>query len=127
MRRMFGVLVAVVALGGCGIDSTGDSSSPLIEITSPILQIVRGNVTFSANVLDDTGVASVQFLADGDLLLDDDEAPYATSWDASGLAEGSQHTLRVVATDLAGNMASLSKVVTVNNSAPNLRGGPAQR
>jgi len=120
-RTIRAVMLGLVGLAGigCGISDESDASAPLIEITSPILQTVRGNVTFSANVLDDRGVARVRFLVDGNLLLEDTEAPYVTNWDATGLAEGSQHTLRVEATDLSGNSASISKLVTVNNGAPN--------
>ena len=125
-RYAFAVLAAGLG-SGCGLDSTGDSSSPLIEITAPRLSVVAGNVDFSANVLDDTGVAEVRFLVDGTLLFTDTEGPYLTSWDTTvGVVEG-LHTMQVQATDLSGNTASVSKQVTVNNGAPNLRGRIAQR
>ena len=94
--------MGLAGAAACGLgDSTGDSSAPLIEITAPRLSVVSGNVDFSASVLDDTGVARVRFLADGNVLLEDTEAPYLTSWDTTnGVSEG-QHTLRVEATDLA--------------------------
>ena len=48
----------------------------------------------------------------------DSNAPYATSWNATGIASGS-YDLRVVVTDLAGNVyTSGATTVNVDSTAP---------
>lgn len=121
MLRTQSVLLGAVGLGlgGCGgLGPSGDSFAPVVEITSPLTQIVRGRVDFSAKVLDDTGVARVVFLVDGVPRFEDTSAPYITDWLTTAAADG-PHTLRVEAEDLSGNRASVSRSVIVNNAAPN--------
>lgn len=108
-----------LALGGCGgFGTETDGSAPVVEITSPRSGSVRGRVDFSANVLDDTGVARVRFLVDGVLLFEDISAPFVTDWLTTTATDG-PHTLSVDAEDVSGNRASASRSVTVNNAAPN--------
>jgi hypothetical protein len=114
------ILLGVVGggLGGCfGLGTTTDSFAPVIDLTSPLSQQVRGRVDYSAEVFDDTGVARVRFLIDGVLLFEDKSAPYITDWLTTGFADG-PHTLRVEAEDDSGNQASVTRAVTVNNAAP---------
>ena len=116
--RILGITLIGLAAAGCGL-GTEESFSPVITITSPQTQTVRGMVDFSANVLDDTGIEEVRFYADGVLLSTDTEGPYQVLWNTlSGVADGS-HTLRVEADDISGNSSSASRVVTVSNSVPN--------
>jgi thermitase len=65
---------------------------------------------------DNVSVASVSLYADGALVGADTSAPYVFSWNTSSLAAGSQHTLRAVAADQAGNSSSVSITVTVRAS-----------
>ena len=107
-----------LAAAGCGL-GTEESFSPVISITSPRTQTVRGIVDFSANVLDDTGIDEVRFYADGVLLGTDSEGPYQVLWNTlEGVADGN-HTLRVEADDISGNSSSVSQVVIVSNAVPN--------
>lgn len=105
-------------LGGCGLGTATDSFAPSVDITSPLTQVVRGRVAYSANVLDDTGVSRVIFLVDGVPLFEDTVAPYVTEWDTTSVTNG-DHTLRVEAEDIDGNRSSESRSVTVNNATPN--------
>jgi hypothetical protein len=115
---MLGIALIGLTVAGCGL-GTEESFSPVITITSPQTQTVRGIVDFSANVLDDTGIEEVRFYADGVLLATDTEGPYQVMWNTlNGVADGN-HTLRVEADDISGNSSSVSRVVTVSNSVPN--------
>lgn len=118
--RMRTTLLGLAVLGlGCGFGGTTNSFPPIVDITSPLTQTVRGLVDFSANVSDDTGVAGVIFFVDGVQLATDTSAPFITTWNTTTLTDGQQYTLRVVAEDIQGNQASASRVVIVNNAAPN--------
>ncbi len=106
----------MLGLGACFGDPTAsDGSAPIVVITSPTADVVSGTVTFSANVVDDFGVASVQFLAGSALLLDDRAPPYETPWGTVNFADG-PILLRVIARDIAGNESQVTKNVTVDNT-----------
>lgn len=95
-----------------------DTTSPTVSISGPSNNsTVSGSTTVSANASDNVGVASVQFKLDGnDLGSADTASPYSTTWDTTGVSNGS-HTLTAVAKDAAGNTATSSSVtVTVSNS-----------
>lgn len=106
------------AVAGCGLGTGTNSFAPVVDITSPLTQVVRGRVAFSANVLDDTGVSRVLFLVDGVLLAEDSSAPFITDWDTTTSPDG-EHTIRVEAEDIEGNRSAKSRVVRVNNATPN--------
>src|SRR5262249_9127360 len=64
-----------------------------------------------------SGVASVQFLVDGNVVGTDTTAPYLTGWNSATTANGS-HTITIRATDGAGNVATSAPLqVTVSNVA----------
>jgi chitinase len=67
----------------------------------------------TVNASDNVAVTSVSLYADGALVGADTSAPYVFSWNTSSLAAGSQHTLRAVAADQAGNSTGVSITVTV--------------
>ena len=91
---------------------------PVITITAPSSgAYVSGNVTVTSNATDNVGVASVQFKLDGANLgaaLTGAGPTYSTVWNTAGAGDG-PHTLLAVASDAAGNSASSSLSVTVNN------------
>ncbi|HXI90941.1 MAG TPA: Ig-like domain-containing protein [Blastocatellia bacterium] len=96
-----------------------DTTPPLVGFQQPqaggTVGISQGEqVTVSAS--DNVGVASVSLYADGALVGSDTAAPYSFSWNTSSLSAGSQHTLRAVAGDQAGNSSSVSITVTVGAS-----------
>jgi hypothetical protein len=116
--RAFLLAIGAFAIGGCGFDTASDSFAPVVEITAPLTQIVRGGVAFSANVVDDTGVSRVIFLVDGVPLAEDTVAPYVTEWATTSVPNG-EHTIRVEAEDIDGNRSGTSRLVIVNNQSPN--------
>ena len=94
-----------------------DTTAPTVSITAPATgATVQGVVSVTANASDDVGVQSVQFKLDGaNLGAADTTAPYSSSWDTRGVANGS-HTLTAVAADAAGNQKTATDVaVTVSN------------
>ncbi|MBN9520556.1 DUF4082 domain-containing protein [bacterium] len=98
-----------------------DTTPPSVAITSPTGgSTVSGTTTVTASASDNVGVTSVQFLLDGaNLGSQDTAAPYSVSWNTATASNGS-HTLSAVARDAAGNTATASVTVTVNNVAAGL-------
>ncbi len=116
--RLVAPLLFVGGVAGCGFGDDGDRFPPIVTITSPNTQIVRGLVTFSADVADDTGVSLVRFFVDDTMIFEDTHAPFTTEWDSTTVPDG-PHLLRVRAFDPTGNGGSIGKNVTVSNLPPN--------
>ena len=101
-------------LANCG---TTVDNPPTVSLTNPTDgSTVSGTVNVTADASDDNGVTQVQFFVDGASLFVDDTAPYAASWDTTGYSEGN-HTVSAAATDTAGQTATSSVSVTVQNGA----------
>jgi hypothetical protein len=99
-------------------DVASDTTAPTVRITTPgDGATVAGMVQVEAEVVDAGGIASVQLTANDAVLATATAAPYGASWDTSALANGS-YTLSAVATDTAGNRATTSIQVTVDNGGP---------
>ncbi len=102
------------------VTTTGDfTTTPSVSITAPANgAAIAGSVVVSANAVDNSGVAGVQFMLDGAKLgqLATGSGPsYSISWDTTTASNGS-HTLTAVAQDSFGNSATAGSVsVTVNN------------
>jgi hypothetical protein len=100
----------------------GDITNPNVSITSPSSGAsVSGTVSVTASASDNVGVSSVKFYVDGALASSSSVAPYAFSWNTSGVANGT-HTLMATAFDAAGNSNSTSIPVSVNTTV--LQPGP---
>jgi subtilisin family serine protease len=96
---------------------SADATPPTIAINSPGTgSTVSGSVSIQASASDNIGVASVIFCVDGAQVAKVTAAPYAASWNTTTAANGT-HTLMATASDLAGNTASASLTVTVNNTS----------
>lgn len=111
------VTVTVVASNPC---SGGDTTPPTVSITNPTSnQTVSGTQPVAASASDNCGVASVQFLLDGQALGNPvTSPPYAVTWDSTTASNGT-HTLSAQAIDTSGNQATSGTVtVTVQNPAP---------
>ncbi|MGD8455911.1 MAG: transglycosylase domain-containing protein [Anaerolineales bacterium] len=91
------------------IQVTVDNTPPTVQITQPaegqtFSFPLERTVNFLAKAEDNLGVAKVEFSVDGDSLPSLTEPPYAAAW--QGLV--GDHTLEVIATDLAGNKTETS-------------------
>lgn len=89
-----------------------DTQAPTVSITAPAAgAVVSGSVAVDVSASDNVGVERVALYANGQLVAESSEAPYAFSLDTSVFADGSL-TLTAKAWDAAGNWAS-SKAVTI--------------
>jgi thermitase len=75
---------------------------------------VSGTVSVAASANDNSGVISVTFAIDGITCLERTALPYGFSWDTRAVTNGI-HVLTSVARDAAGNSATSSISVIVNN------------
>jgi hypothetical protein len=92
---------------------TIDSSGPKVTITPPLSAQVADLVKVTADVTDNVGVGSVQFVVDGvDRGQPVTTAPYVLEWDSRTVMNG-PHTIAARARDTAGNL-TLSPPITVN-------------
>jgi len=90
-----------------------DFTAPAVAITSPASSApLSGTVAVKMNASDNVAVARTELYLDGALYGTAGSAPYAVSWDTSGVGNGS-HTLVAKAYDAAGNVG-ISSPVTVN-------------
>jgi hypothetical protein len=100
-----------------------DTTPPTVSVSAPGAgAIVAGNaVAVSAVATDDVGVVGVQLRLDGAPLgAEDTSAPYGTTWNTTGAANG-RHALTAVARDAAGHQTvSAPTMVAVDNTG----GGP---
>lgn len=101
----------------CGGGST--DNPPSVSITNPSDgATVSGTVSVTADASDDDAVTQVEFFVDGGSIgVDSDSSDgWSTSWDTTAYADGS-HSVSATATDTAGQTASDSVSVTVDNIA----------
>ncbi len=99
----------------CKLFANFVNAPPAVQITNPAEgQGLSGTVPVAATASDDTGVAKVEFYADGALQFTDAGAPYGFDWDVTGLEAGS-HTLKAVAYDTGGLTGSHQITVFVAN------------
>jgi endonuclease G len=99
------------------IDVQGDTTPPTVSLTSPEEgSKLGGNLTLTADASDtESGVASVDFLVDGNLVGTSTAAPYKTVWSSWTVANGA-HAITARAHDVAGNVATSAAVsITTNN------------
>lgn len=101
-------------------DVAADTLPPQVVITSPTAGTVSETVPVSANATDETGIAGVQFLLNGQNLgTEVTAAPYTVTWNTVAAANGS-HTLAARARDFGGNTTMSAPItVTVANTQPN--------
>ena len=99
--------------------SVCDNSPPTVNLTSPTNgSQVSGIQTLSASATDDIAVANVRYQVDGSNFGSPiTTSPYSLAWNTTTVPNGS-HTITAIAFDAAGNQASSSATVNVNNVAP---------
>jgi len=106
-------------LRGKPIKVTGDVAAPTVTITSPASgATVSGAINVAVSTSDNVGVTSVSLSIDaGSAVSTSTASPFTNTWNSASVANGA-HTLKVTATDAAGNKATSSIQVNVNNVAP---------
>ena len=105
----------LVAGGGGGGDT---DNPPSVSLTNPAAgATVSGTVNVTADASDDNSVSQVEFFIDGFSIGWDTDGSdgYSASWDTTADADGG-HTVEAAVTDSAGQTASDSISVTVDNS-----------
>ena len=95
-----------------------DTTPPTVSLASPPPS-VSGTQILTANASDtQSGIASVQFLADGQPLATVTTAPYSFSWNTTSVSP-IQHTLTAIPKDEAGKTATSAHLtVTVLDTPP---------
>jgi len=96
---------------------TTDTTAPTVSFLSPTKDaLLSGTVAISAFASDASGVSNVKFSIDGTTLKTDSTSPYSASLDTTGYSNAA-HTLKLDATDKAGNTNSASLSVSISNVA----------
>ncbi len=100
-------LTGALALAAPGVASAADVSPPTNVVLAGVAdqQHVRGALTLSATAADDTGIARIEFYANGVKVAADQIAPYTGGLDTGQFPDGSTVTLFARAFDAAGNSA----------------------
>ncbi|MBU1701408.1 MAG: hypothetical protein KJ970_09510 [Candidatus Eisenbacteria bacterium] len=122
-KLIFTSMLAAICLVSCGDGDSGtqptvDTTDPAVTILQPVTgaTVPAGNVIISAQATDNEEIAKVEFYVDGSKIGEDASGAaniYVYTWDATGLANGSAHTLRARALDTSGNGADASVMVTI--------------
>ena len=95
-----------------------DATPPTVALTAPTDgATVGGNVALSADASDNMGLQKVQFFANGESIGADVTAPYSINWNSSAYLDDLV-SLEARAFDLAGNTATDTSTVRVDNTAP---------
>lgn len=110
---------AAVASLTVTVKAAPDTIAPVVSYQQPQMGGTVGASSAESiivNATDNTAVAIVSLYADGSLVGTLSSAPYEFQWNTSSLAAGTQHTLKAVATDQAGNSSSVSINVSVRDT-----------
>jgi len=96
---------------------SSDTQAPAVTLTAPLGGATVSNTTpISATATDNVAVVGLQFQVDGtNLGAELGSAPYTKSWDTLTVSNGT-HSVRAVARDEAGNLATNGVLVTVSNT-----------
>jgi hypothetical protein len=113
--------VATSAAADVTVGNVVSDLPPEVALTAPAASsTLSGTVTLSANASDDVGIARVEFLAGTTVVGTDTSAPYSTTWDTTGVADGSV-SLTARATDSADQVTTSAAVAaTVDNHGPSV-------
>ncbi|MCB9652680.1 MAG: VCBS repeat-containing protein [Deltaproteobacteria bacterium] len=101
---------------------TSQNPGPAVEILSPLPSPTAsygGLMTVDTEVEDANGILNVAFRIDGGSALIAAAPPYQAVFDTTSFADGN-HTIRVDATDLLGNVTTTSLVARFDNTGPTI-------
>ncbi len=101
---------------GSNCNVSGDPTPPTVSITAPTngSTVSGAGVNITASASDNIGVTKIEFLIDNVVKGTDTSSPYAYTWDST-TATNASHSIVAKAYDAAGNIASSTVTVTVNN------------
>lgn len=92
-----------------------DTTAPTVSISSPgAAATVAGTISVQGTASDNVGVTTLQFYVDNQVVTSVNSSPFAFPLNTANYANGT-HTLKVTASDAAGNIGSASVSVNVNN------------
>jgi hypothetical protein len=95
-----------------------DTTAPAATVTAPTSSSVSGTVTVSATATDSVGVTGMTLKIDGAQVATSTSGSVGYSWNTSGLAAGSSHSIVATASDACGNVGtSATKTVTIGSGA----------
>ncbi|MBK9964544.1 MAG: choice-of-anchor J domain-containing protein [Holophagales bacterium] len=95
-----------------------DTTAPIATVTAPTATTVSGSVTISATGTDNVAVTGMTLSIDGVQVATSTVSAIAWTWNATGLAAGSSHTISVTARDACGNVSpAATKSVTIAGAA----------
>lgn len=96
-----------------------DNTGPTVAFVTPAAgTMLSGTAKVTATASDASGVAKLEVLAGDTVLGEDTTAPYAISFDTTGLDGSTSLVLR--ATDKLGMTSSITRTVSVDNIAPTI-------
>lgn len=100
-----------------GLFVTDNASPPSGALTAPLDGATLGGlVPLAASASDDTGVASVRFILDGNTVVSTaTAAPYAYAWNSAMVPDG-PHTLGCEVSDVSGHVSACANAATVTVS-----------
>ena len=95
--------------------SQKDATTPVVSISSPSNGVtIAGTINVAVSASDNVGVKSVSLAVNGTNVSSNSTSPFTNSWNSGTVANGT-YTLTVTASDAAGNKATSSIQVSVNN------------
>lgn len=95
-----------------------DTQAPTVQITNPGNgSQINQSIVIEANATDAAGVAKLEFYIDGQRVATKTASPYTFNWNTASVTDG-QHTIKVVATDIAGRSSEQSATVTFTKIIP---------
>ena len=95
-----------------------DSQAPSLTLTNPANgSVISQPITIDATASDESGIAKVEFFIDDQRVAGITAAPFSYNWNTNNSTDG-DHSIRVVATDIAGRISEQTATVTLSHSAP---------
>ena len=95
--------------------STDDSTPPVVALLTPISgQTVSDSVLITGFASDNVGIDHVKFFINDDLVETVPDSPYTHLWNTFDLANGTEHIIRMVARDFAGNESTAQPVFVLS-------------
>jgi hypothetical protein len=113
---------------GCSVSMTADKTvtatftdhePPSVSLTQPAAGVRAGTIAIAATASDNDAVKQVFFAVGGVSAGTDTSTPYSASFDTHQLPDGSA-LVTATAEDAAGNATASSRLITVDNTPPDL-------